>query len=383
MTFNPSFKVASLALCVVLTGCGSSGSDAKKDSGNQNSSGGNSGLSQGKIIGPHSTGSLSMPEFVYYDLDTNKVIALTSEQAAANSEWDIAFKRGGVYLNQHNDNSVTAYATGNNSEFFDGDGKVITASFIAATADAELADYLAVTTSAIPTDDTKFVGDKTSNIIEGFYNYDFATHVVTPAATNYFIVNSDDAYAKFNVTAITTVGRAISQITFNTAMQGAGDADFQAPQSLVIDASTICSGAVGNVYIDFAINQQVTVDDEWDISLPCAADKTGADFKINIAGDSKAMHDFDNTYTAIAPEVVRYLPLKENIYTVTAFEKTKWYQYGVNGGHLFWSQFDVYLVKTATKTHKLQITSYYDSQGVSGNISFRADELTATAGTAQ
>lgn len=378
------FKLTSLALCILLTACGggSSSSNDVTPEPTPTPTPTPTAPTQGEIIGPHGTGSVSAPEFVYYDLDAKAVVELTEEQAETDTVWDVAFKRSGVYLNQHSDNTVTAYATGNNSDFFDADGKAIAASFIAATAESELPDYLAIKTSDVPTDETKFVADVTSNIIDGFYDYNSTTHAVTAADTKYFIANSDDAFTKFRATSITTAGRGIGQITLQTAYQSSSDAAFAAEQELVIDAALTCSGDVTHVYVDFDTNQEVTMADAWDVSLPCAADKTGADFSINIADDAQAIHDFDNNYDAVDPTAVAYYGFKSDIYSVKAFDSTPWYQYGVNGGHSLWSQFDVYLIKTATKTHKMQITGYYDADGVSGNISFRADEVNEEAGEA-
>lgn len=381
MKFTQPFKLTNLALCLALSACG--GSSSTKESKPEPTPVPTPTVpTQGQIFGPHSTGSVAEPVFVYFDLDNQAVVELTAEQAATNTDWDIAFKRSGVYLNQHADNTITAYATGNNSDFFDADGKAIAANFINATAETELDDYLAVKVIDIPTDDTKFVADVTSTIIDGFYDYNATTHVVTAADSHYFIVHSDDAFTKFRATDITTAGRGIGQITLKATYQGTSDAEFATEQSLTIDASLICSGDVTHVYVDFDSLQEVTEADAWDINFPCAADKTAADFTINIADDSQAMQDFDNSYTAIEPTAVAYYSFQSNSYTVKAFDNTPWYQYGVNGGHLLWSQFDVYLIKTPTTTHKLQMTSYYNEQGTSGNISFRADEVNELAGTA-
>lgn len=382
MKFNYAKPLAVVAICTALTACGGSSSSKKTVEPTPVPTPEPAAPTQGDINGPYSTGSVSSPVFVYFDLDTKSTMELTAEQAASNSEWDIAFKRSGIYLNQHTDNIVKAYATGNNSDFFDTEGKAIAASFIGASAETELADYLAVTASDIPTDEAMFAGDVTSNIIEGFYNYDSTTHVLTPADDAYFIVNSDDSFTKFRATEITTAGRGIGQITLQLAYQGAGDVEFSAEQALIVDASLTCSGEVSSVYIDFDTNQEVTEADAWDINFPCAADKTGADFTINIADDSQAMHDFENSYTAIDPAAVAYYGFQANSYTVKAFDNTPWYQYGVNGGHLLWSQFDIYLIKTPNATHKLQMTSYYDAEGTSGNISFRADLVDELAGVA-
>ena len=382
MKLNPTFKLSSLALCFALTACG--GDDkAPEIAPVATETPAATAPTQGQISGPHSTGSLSEPVFVYFDLDENVVVELTTEQATTNTVWDIAFKRSGIYLNQHSDNAVTAYATGNNSDYFDADGKAIVASFIDATPELELDGYLAIKTSDIPSDETMFVGDITSDIIDGFYDYDTTTHVITAASSHYFIVNSDEAFTKFRATSITTAGRGIGQITLQTAYQGSDDAEFYAEQELTIDATQTCSGDVTHVYIDFDTNQEVTEDDAWDINFSCMADKTAANFAINIADDGKALQDFDNTHTAIDPASIHFYGFKENSYSVKAFDATPWYQYALNGGHLLWSQFNIYLIQTPTKTHKLQITSYYDDQGMSGNISFRSDEVNELAGVAQ
>lgn len=382
MKLNSALTLTSLALCTVLTACGGGGSSKPAPTPTPTPTPTPKAPTQGKVLGPHSTGSISAPVFVYFDLETQKVINLTPEQAATNSVWDIAFKRSGVYLNQHKDNTVKAYATGNNKDFFDADGKAIAASFTAATAETELADYLAVKKSNIPTDNDKFIGDITSNIISKFYSYNSTTHKISVADKNYFIVNSDEAYTKFRATSITTVGRGLGKITLQAAYQGVGDAKFSAEKEIAIDASLICSGDVTHAYVDFDTNQVVTKADAWDINLPCKSDKSGAEFTINIADDAKAIQDFKNRYTAIDAAAVSFMGFKKNVYSIKAFDKTPWYQYGLNGGHLLWSQFDIYLIKTPTKTHKLQITSYYNAEGKSGNISFRADEVNELAGTA-
>ncbi|UUO23327.1 hypothetical protein FGD67_08955 [Colwellia sp. M166] len=390
---NQKFKLTSLALCVLLTACGGGGSSSEETTSEPTTPTTPTtpepttptAPTQGDIIGPHSTGSTSEPVLVYYDLDAKAVVELaTEEEAAANTVWDIAFKRTNIYLNQNSDNTITAYAMGNNSDFFDANGDPIAASFIAANADTELDDYLAVKTSDIPTDETLFIADVTANIIAGFYDYNSTTHVVSAADTKYFITDSDGAFTKFRATSITTAGRGIGQITLQTAYQGSSDVAFAPEQALVIDAALTCSGDVTAVYVDFDSNQEVTEADAWDISLPCAEDKTGASFEIKLADDATALQDFENSYDAIDPASAEFLGFKSSSYSENTFKSFthNWYQYALNGGHLLWSQFDIYLIKTPTATHKLQITSYYDESVTSGNYSFRADEVTELVGEA-
>lgn len=328
------------------------------------------------IYGPYSTGTVSEPSFVYFDLETMTTVELTDDEAATDTQWDVAFKRSGVYLN-HNDGqeAVSAYFTENNSDFFDDDGNAVTDMFINATPESELEDFTAVTDADIPTDSSLFASDVTSNIIDGFYNYDSSTHVVTAAPESYFIVYSDDTFTKFNVTDMTTSGYYMADITISYANQTSSDTEFNTTTTdLVVDAAATCAG-YGGVYIDFELGQTVSEADNWDISLSCSDDLTGVNFSIDIADDATAMQDFDDYYTAIDLAAINYYDFEANEYSVKVFDETPWYQYGVNGGHTLWSQYGVYLLQTTTATYKFQITSYYDTDGTSGNLSFRAEAL--------
>ncbi|MEI6895169.1 MAG: HmuY family protein [Colwellia sp.] len=328
------------------------------------------------IFGPYSTGTVAEPGFVYFDLESMSTIALTDTEAQSNTDWDIAFKRSGVYLNNANTEApVSAYFTNNNSDFFDENGDAIADAFINATPDTELEDFTLVTIDDVPTDSSLFVSDVTSNIIEDFYNYDSTTHIVTAAPENYFIVNSDETFSKFSVTGMTTEGYYITHLTISYVNQTSTDLEFEATTSeIVVDSAEACAAYEG-VYLDFDLGQTVAATDSWDISLSCSDDLTGANFNIDIADDATAIQDFDNIHSSILVSSLSYYDFESNEYTVKAFDSTPWYQYALAGGHALWSQYGVYLIQTETATYKLQITSYYDEDGNSGNMSFRAEAL--------
>ena len=193
----------------------------------------------------------------------------------------------------------------------------------------------------------------------------------------YFIVDSDDVYSKFRVTDLTTQGRTMSSITFGVAAQNtlAGDTEFGTETVLTINTADCTE----NVYIDFDLGAALSASDAWDISLACSTidEVTGAEFDIHIAEDATALVDEDNAYGAIDSEAAQYYGFTSDVTQELAFDTNPWYQYNLNGGHLLWSQYGVYLVKTNTSTFKVQITSYYDEAGTSGNYSFRFDALLA------
>lgn len=360
-------KLLSLAAVVALSACGGSSSSSSDDPILE--------PSEPTIYGPLSTGSVSEPAFAYFDLETMTEVILTAEEAETDTTWDVAFKRSGVYLNNISTTPVSAYFTGNNAEFFDAEGNAVADEFINATPESELEDFTLVTAADIPADESLFVADITNNIMDGFYAYDSSTHQVTADDTHYYIVNSDTTFTKMRATSITQDGFNMANITLSYANQTSADVEFATVEShLIIDAAATCA-AYDGIYVDFELGQTVATGDDWDVSIPCNDENTAASFSMDIADDAQAMQDFDNYYTAIDPDAINYYDFQSNEYTVKAFDANPWYQYGVNGGHTLWSQYGVYLIKTATATYKLQITSYYNAENVSGNISFRAEML--------
>ena len=307
-----------------------------------------------------------MPVKVYFDLDNNQVLTLSEEEAAANSDWDIALRRTKVYLNSSA--AVKAYATGNNADFFDAEGEPVVSQFVNATAEGELSDFIAVEAAAIPAA-SEFTTDASELIIgDKFYHYDVSTHVVSAADERYFVVYSDGNYSKIRAKTLTTAGRVLATITLGVAQQLSPATSFGDEVEMVVNASG-CSG--DKIYIDLDGRTQVTADDAWDIYLPCVtlSGNTGAGYEMHIAADATAIAD--NNYAGIDTSAHNFYGFVADETQVLFFDSNPWYQYNLEGTHLLYSQYQVYLIKTASAIYKLQITSYYNTNGVSGNYSFR------------
>lgn len=385
---SQQFKLAAVfTACCTMVACGGSGGSSSKPASSSSLSSSSvvssssvissSASSQASMVnaGPLNTGTASSATYAYYDLDTGTTLTLTEAEAATNSEWDVSFRRTKVYLNAKASTPVTAYATGNNADFFDDSKAPIKEKFINATPETELADFVAVTTDSIPAE-TSFTTDKEEHVIgDKFYNYNMTTHVVSAADTKYFVVYSDGNYSKIRAKSLTTAGRTMSTITLGISFQDVarGDTAFIAEVERTIDA-VACTG---DVYVDLDTQTQVTANDPWDISFPCVtvgAD-TGADFELNLAADATAIVDADPTYTGIDKTVHSFYGFQSNISNVLFFDTNPWYQYNLQDTHLLYSQYQVYLIKTATGVYKFQITSYYNDTGASGNYSFRYQAL--------
>ncbi|PAJ73420.1 hypothetical protein CJF42_16025 [Pseudoalteromonas sp. NBT06-2] len=370
---NNLYKLSLITLALSLTACGSSSSDKKEEKPVVEPP---PVVVTDTVYGPLSTGTSQVPEYAYFDLDEGKVVELTQETAKTDTIWDIAFRRGSIFLNQNENNLVSVNFTGNNADFLDTDGKAVVEKFVNATPESELEDYVAVTHASIPTDEESFKIDKTEKILDGFHNYDSTTHLVSAASDNFFIIQTGSAFAKFSVVDLTQVFYAMSSVTFNVAMQAEGAEEFGDSKTVALDLAMLCSDTeTSAVYVDFETGMEVSADAAYHVSIPCS-DANGT-FELNLHADAKAIKDFDNAYQGVDAATAHYYGFQSNEYSTKAFDDNKWYVYNLEQGHKLWSQYGVYIVKTPTADYKFQITSYYDDEGNSGSYTFRADKLTA------
>lgn len=318
-----------------------------------------------------STGSITAPTVVYYDLETASEVNLSEDEAAASDDWDIAFKRTDVYLNNMASEPVSLYFLNNVDAFYDAESDLIPERFTEATASEERINFENL--SADITDDVTFHTDEVKNIVSDFYLYDPINHTVSANIDSYFIISSDDAITKFNVTDLVQDGFGLSSITFNTFYQAEGENLFSVANSLTVDAAS----CVDNLYIDFDSSGVTTVDGDWDIYLPC--NEGLAEYEINLASDALALSGDYAELNGIDGENFPFYDWTENqtkVLAIDAFGDPRssygWGEYGVNGGHVIWPNFATYIIQTETARYKFQITSYYDSDtGAAGSFSIR------------
>lgn len=327
-----------------------------------------------EIIGLN-TGSVAEPVKVYFDLDTGTEVALTEETEAANEEWDIAFLRTKVYLNRYASTPVTVAFANNTDNFYDENNQPVVDRFVNATAETEF-DAFAGFNGEL-TESTEFYGDEEEPGVYGFYNYDVMTHVVSAADDAYFIVSSDNAYAKFRATDISTSGRSMASLTLAVSYQGNGNASFGDETELLLDAAD-CDG---DVYADLATKTVVTENDDWDIKIPCS--DGAAEFAIGLAADAQVMRGEAAAIDGVDPASTSYYPWRSNVNELRAIAEHGapqstygWAEYGVNGGHFIWPNFAIYVVNTAEASYTFQITGYYDPETLaSGTYSIRYQKI--------
>lgn len=372
---NNSKLISTLALGLILTGCGGSGSSTTEvvQPAPTPEPTPEPAPAEGEIKGPFSTGSAQEPATVYYDLDTQSVVELSEDQAATNTEWDLAFKRTNFWLNAHDDAQVKLFQTNNNADFYDENGEASLDKFMAATPESEIEDYTAVAFADIPTDESFIIDNIQTVMSDQFYHYDMTTHQVSAAADKYFVVWSDDNFSQIRVTDLTTAGRDIARITFGISHQSAidGEMSFAEEMSLAVDTKA-CSDSF---YIDLDMQATVAATDDWDLKLNCGTEGAAFTPGLQLADDALVLAS-DGSFDGIDPAAAGFIGFTKdavNQYAMAA-NGNPWYLY--NGqDHSLYSQYSVYLIKVADKTFKFQVTSYYDDEGKSGNYSFRADEL--------
>ncbi|WP_370979435.1 HmuY family protein [Agaribacterium sp. ZY112] len=324
------------------------------------------------------TGTRSLPKTVYYDLDSASIVELSEEEAETNADWDIAFNRTKVYLNRFADTPVSIYFTANTGDFYDAEGKPVVERFNNATAETELDAFLALDPT-IPADD-EFSTDSAEAVISSWYSYDVSTHTVSADAESFFLVRSDAGLARFSVSELVQNSMGMDSIRFSVQLQASDVEMFDDAFDIDVNASA-CDSAV---YVDLHLGMTVTADDGWDISIPCSDNLLN--FDINIADDRTATNDPSYADVEGIPTAnIGFMTWLPNIEITSAYATQGdanapygWGNYGVNDGHLLWSNFATYIVKTDAANYKFQITAYYDAEGNSGTYSFRYIELPAS-----
>lgn len=359
---NTKLKLATIiSLGLMVTACGSS------DETTDNTGKEGNGSAEYKIV----SGINAYSDFAYYDLDTQQQLTLTTEQAKANTEWDVAFYGTSIILNgdQSGPGDVQAYFTGNNADFYDAEGVVVADKFVNATPESELADFLAVTEYPA---NTQFTSDYLDTVFgSGFYQYNPMNHEISANDAQYYLLSNEDGLYKVRVTSTSNLnggvpGMSMTDITLGYQFKGADDQTFAAEQTLQIAQCDT------QHYVDFSANSEVANTGAWDISVLCN------EFEIQLGTGAKAVAlsgDASDDAVIADPDA----NVKADAVKTVFKGQDKWYAYNLQGNHKIWSQYGVYLVKTPTATYKLQVTGYYglvDNEVSSRIYSFIYDTVT-------
>jgi hypothetical protein len=239
--------------------------------------------------------------------------------------------------------------------------------------------FAAVTSAAIPTD-ASFQLDASSQAITGWYDYNTASHAISTNNTAWGIRLASTAgnYAKFHVTAIPTPGQSnAGPVTLEWATQTGATGALGADRTLSVDLS---SGA--KVFVDLtAGTSSASAASTWDVALQnyTIYVNGGTSGSGNVAAVSLVPSSFYTSYAAITTIPVGAQGIPSNAFTTDgaggAFLANEPYRYD-ESTHQVWPTLDVYLVKRGSAVYKVQVTSYYSTDGAFGNVTVRYAKLT-------
>jgi hypothetical protein len=392
-TIFPLVLVVALSFGL-MGGCGGGGGCSNGGGGGAgggNGGGGNGGGGGGtnetiNLLIDASAGGVSAEpgdpanKYTYLDLSAGEVVDLTDEQAQDSTNWDIAFKRSTVILNGgvSGPGAVSGFFTGNNSEAYDSNGDAIFDWFAAATADSELEDFEIISSSDVPLDGegnpdaSVFTSDVPSLVIvgdgtsEGWWLYDFQTHVVSANPDSWWIIRSDtgETYVKFHVTEIAyDITNQIFDITIESVIQNAGETSFTTPHTATF---SIPEGG-GSVYFDYETLAPVPSSADWDLRVgydPATrlfSMYTNGGLSGPGSGGAFPIGNEPDAYTNGAD--TSQIPFYFTDSAGGIFVDSIWYAYNLTGNdHQLWPNYRVYLIQTEGEVYKFQILSYYHPQ---------------------
>lgn len=384
---RPSSLLSVAIASALLTACGGGSSNDISDS--NDNSGGN-GLPDN--VSAQQINASSSDAAAYLNLETGSVMTMTDEEAAASSDWHLAFKRNNIQLNSgaSGPGQVAGAVAADQADFYTSTGEPNSSVFLNATADSELEHLLAPMSEP-----SSWTGDA---VVSQFGNdwYVYNSGNITANPDNGWLVRSAEgnSYARMQVNGIDFPTRAVPpegvksfQIDFD--VQPAAQATFTGTATF----TGSIPGTGGELCFDFDSDATVGCDTAtWDVKLGFV----DRDFYLRTnsgpsgEGDGGAFGPFEwtelETYTnaTISDGGQDITHHYEADSSGGIFTNSLWYAYSLQGNHKLWPNYRVYLIDTdstddASPIYAMQVTGYYNDSGDSGYPAIRwtAVELTA------
>jgi hypothetical protein len=278
----------------------------------------------------------------------------------SSTDWDLGFNATRAMLNggAAGPGGVVGYCVCQNEGASDEE-------VVAMTADAELADYEAVTAADIPAA-SSFEAEALQTAISGWYSGTGAGAAAEDDAAWLLRLSDGTSYAKLRVGELAgPTAEHAGTVTVEWAVQPTAEAAFEPAQSITLDASTLTR-------LDLNTASLSPSDTDWDISLE------GFDLRVNggVSGSGQA---------AATPSPEPFLDITTaatdpRAYQVDGFAGVfgshPWYRYNLTGENIIHPTFNVYLIKRGDEVYKVQLIDYYSTAGDPRNISVRYTRLT-------
>jgi hypothetical protein len=316
-----------------------------------------------EVSGPDdqiTTGSFTVDASVawrYVSLGDSALVA-PAPSATESSDWDIAFNATNVTLN-----GGAAGPGGIEAACICQNAAATNDEVLAMTAESELADFDAV--AAVPAGLT-WMSDQLTPAIAGWFAGTGAAATAVTDKSWLVRLSSGQSYALVRVSAITAASAtSAGRVTLEYAVQANTASPLGALQTIEVDLTT--PGAKG---VDLDAGALTTTTD-WDVRLE------GFTIRVNggVSGPGSAAAAVNTeAFAATTTAVTQPNAYRSDVYA-GIFGTSPWYRYNILGDHAISPTFNVYLVRRADVTYKVQLTSYYNATGAPRHISFRWERL--------
>ena len=307
-------------------------------------------------------------DYVYYNLETLEKVEVSDPQSS--EAWHAGFRRASIIFNggDSGPGATQAAIAAIQSDFYSGEDAVLSA-FINADVNTELSVFEGVTSD----EGLSYVSDENSGAISSdWYIYSGPpTHTVSANGDNWWIVRSSsgNSYAQFRVTDLTQNGFTIDDIDIELYIQGSGDSVFSGtPVTANLDLTS------GAICYDLDTEDEADCSGvDWDLQFD-----PGLEIYLNsgvVGGGAGAafgtLSDGDLTSFTSGATVPHWVVDE----AVGIFSESPWYAYNLEGNHKLWPNYRVYAVDTGTVKLKAQIVTYYNTDGDSGFLTLRVEQL--------
>lgn len=334
----------------------------------------NDGDSSDKADGSDEVGTLieidasDYDDYVYYNLETLEQVVVGDPKSS--EAWHAGFRRSSIILNggDSGPGDTQAALAVIQSDFYSGDDAVLSA-FVNADAESELAAFDSVKND----NGLSYVSDENSGAISSdWYIYSGPpTHTVTADSDNWWVVRSasGDSYAQFRVTDLTQNGFNLDDIDIELYIQGSGDSVFS-------DSSVTASLDLTNGAVCYDIDTEDEANcsgSDWDLQFDPSLEiylNSGVE-----GGGSGVAFGTLNTGDLASFTSGATIPHWVVDEAVGIFSESSWYAYNLEGNHKLWPNYRVYTIDTGVAKVKAQILSYYNSNGASGFLTIRIEQL--------
>jgi len=377
---NRSTSLLSLTVAsILLSACGGGSSNDISDS---DDNGGSNGLPDN--VSTQQINASSSDTAAYMNLETGSVLTMTDEEAAASSDWHLAFKRNNIQLNSgaSGPGQVAGAVAADQAGFYTGSGEPNSSVFLNATANSELEHLLAPMSEP-----SSWTSDAVvSQFGNDWYVYDSGNITANP--DNGWLVRSaeGDSYARMQVNGIdfptrTMPPEGVKSFQIDFDVQPAAQATFTGTATF----TGSIPGTGGELCFDFDSDATVGCDTAtWDVKLGFV----GRDFYLRTNsgpsgdGDGGAFGPFEwtelETYTnaTLSDGGQDFTHHYEADSSGGIFTNSLWYAYSLQGNHKLWPNYRVYLIDTdstddASPIYAMQVTGYYNDSGESGHPAIR------------